>query len=159
VSVDVSGNEDPSPSTVTWTVDTSAPAAPVITSVSPIVEGSPNVTVTGTGEPGSTITVYLDGLNVGTATTDSNGNWSVAIVAPTEPGDHVVAATSTDGADNASTQTTVTITVDGDAAQILLTYRGGGCGCQSGGEGAASFVGLLALLMVVTSRRRHRRTH
>ena len=101
--VDELGHKDPSPETYTWTVDTVAPAAPVV--VAP-AEGSEQTTstpvISGTAEPGSTVTVIIDGVEVGTTTTDASGNWSFPTTTPLTPGPHEVTARATDAAGNTS---------------------------------------------------------
>ncbi len=67
------------------TVDTVAPTAPVITSVSDDT-GTPGdhitsdntLTLAGTAEAGSTVNVYEGATLIGSATADANGVWSIA---------------------------------------------------------------------------------
>ncbi|AKI99982.1 Ig-like protein group 3 [Archangium gephyra] len=103
---DASGNVDPSPAIYSWTVDLTPPAAPVV--VSP----APNATVdtltpviSGTAEPLSTVTVIIDGVEVGTARTDASGNWSYTPTTPLLLGEHQVLARATDEAGNAGPTT------------------------------------------------------
>jgi hypothetical protein len=59
------------------------------------------ITISGTTEPGNTITVTLPGTgNSVTATADGNGNYSITTPAPTQPGN--ITATATDPAGNHS---------------------------------------------------------
>ncbi|ATB30661.1 adventurous gliding motility protein AgmC [Melittangium boletus] len=101
--VDALGHKDPSVESYTWTVDTLAPAAPVVLAPD---EGSEQTTTTpvisGTAEPGSTVTVIIDGVEVGTTTTDASGNWSFPTTTPLTPGPHEVTARATDAAGNTS---------------------------------------------------------
>jgi hypothetical protein len=67
----------------TVTVDTQAPAAPVVGGFGPdsgaLGDGITNAqapTVFGTAEPGSTVTLYRNGSRVTTLTADGYGNWS-----------------------------------------------------------------------------------
>ncbi|MHD0396798.1 Rib/alpha-like domain-containing protein [Staphylococcus simulans] len=111
---DEAGNtSDPSTQEVT---DTIAPDAPPI---NPIESGS--TTVTGTGEPGSTITVtYPDGSTSET-TVDENGNWTTDVPEGTTLTDgDTVTATATDEAGNTSEPSTqeVTDTIAPDAPEI-----------------------------------------
>ena len=102
---------------VTFTVDTTAPPAPVITAPaggSTITDSTP--TVTGTGVPGSTVTVSVDGTEIADdVLVDDDGNWSLPLTAPLPDGDHTVTATQTDGAGNESPEATTTFTVDATA--------------------------------------------
>ena len=76
--------------------DTTAPAAPVAT-VSP--DGT---TVTGTGEPGATVTVADDtGAPVGTGLVAADGSFTVALATPQANGE-ALSVTATDPAGNAS---------------------------------------------------------
>lgn len=80
-------------------VDDLAPPAP---SVNPITEGNP---ITGTAEPGSTVTVKdKDGNTIGTATTDDNGNWTIPANPGVKTGDEIT-ATTTDESGNTSSPT------------------------------------------------------
>ncbi|OJT25163.1 hypothetical protein BO221_12375 [Archangium sp. Cb G35] len=100
---DASGNVDPSPATYTWTVDLTPPAVPVVVSPAPnsIVDTLTPV-ISGTAEPNSTVTIIIDGTEVGTATTDASGNWSYTPTTPLTPGEHEVQVRATDEAGNSS---------------------------------------------------------
>ncbi|MFQ3727466.1 Ig-like domain-containing protein [Staphylococcus equorum] len=90
------------PVTVT---DVTAPIAPTVTEVT-----SESAQVTGTGEPGSTITVKLPDGSVATGTADNQGNYAIDI--PTNVdlvGNEELVVTSTDGAGNVSPETRVTV--------------------------------------------------
>ena len=99
---DASGNTSTPMSAGTWTIDTSAPAAPVITGVGEDtgVKGDGKtadntITLDGKGEPGSTITIYDNGKPIGTAQVDANGNWSFT-TPPLPDGPHSFSAAQTD---------------------------------------------------------------
>ncbi|MGJ5711569.1 Ig-like domain-containing protein, partial [Staphylococcus equorum] len=67
--------------------------------------------VTGTGEPGSTITVKLPDGSVATGTADNQGNYAIDI--PTNVdlvGKEELVVTSTDDSGNVSPETKVTVT-------------------------------------------------
>jgi large repetitive protein len=104
-------------STVITPPDTTAPAAPVITSTSsPFTVTTSPVTLTGTAESGSVITVYVyntSGALTGTvnATTTSGGNWTASV--PLTVGANTLRITSTDAAGNVSMQTLLTVTLAG----------------------------------------------
>jgi len=90
------------PVTVT---DVTAPIAPTVTEVT-----SESAQVTGTGEPGSTITVKLPDGSVATGTADNQGNYAIDI--PTNVdlvGNEEVVVTSTDVAGNVSPETRVIV--------------------------------------------------
>ena len=112
-STDAAGNSSSATETVrVATGDTTPPPAPNI-------NNTPDGTqLTGTGEPGSTITLaepdgtpLVDvGGNPVTATVDPNGEWSVSGIAPPLTDGTDVTATSTDAAGNSSS-TTETISI------------------------------------------------
>ena len=79
-------------------VDTTAPAAPVIASNT--VSGN-TVTLNGTAEANSTITVFDNSTQLGTTTTNSNGAWAYTTGALAN-GSQSFTATATDGAGNIS---------------------------------------------------------
>lgn len=91
--------------------DTTAPAAPVITSPT---DGSTTTdttpTVTGTAEPGSTVTVTEGGI-VCTAVANGAGNWTCTPTTPLGVGPHTLSATAADAAGNTSSPDTATFTV------------------------------------------------
>ncbi|MCE4966150.1 YSIRK-type signal peptide-containing protein [Staphylococcus chromogenes] len=90
--------------------DTIAPDAPVVNNPQPN-----DGTVTGTGEPGGTVTVTFPNGEVVTGTVDEDGTWTVD-VPPTvtiKDGDTIV-VTQTDKGGNESDSTTVVVTGDKD---------------------------------------------
>ncbi|MDT1028148.1 Ig-like domain-containing protein, partial [Pseudomonas paraeruginosa] len=96
---DPSGNTSPGAST---TVDSQAPAAP-------LVDPSNGTTISGTAEPGSTVTLTDgNGNPIGQVTADGSGNWSFTPTTPLADGT-VVNATATDAAGNTSGQASVTV--------------------------------------------------
>lgn len=76
---DAAGNVSAGSTPVSLTVDTVAPAAPVITSpASPFVTTDTTPTITGTSQPGATINVYTAGSTLrGTTTANGSGIWTV----------------------------------------------------------------------------------
>jgi alpha-tubulin suppressor-like RCC1 family protein len=103
--IDAAGNVDTTPASYTWTVDTTAPAAPAITAITP-------TTVSGTAEPGASVEVFLSGTSLGTTTAGADGSWSLTISSLTD-GDYSLTAQATDAALNTGTASTAgTYTVD-----------------------------------------------
>ncbi len=112
VAIDAAGNEDASPASYEWTVDTKAPVAPVITSPTRDERLSTNTTTyTGTAEPHALVTVTVDGQVVGTVRADASGNWSLPSGTLSE-GPHTISATATDAAGNVSSAASVPFFVD-----------------------------------------------
>ncbi|WP_121351890.1 Ig-like domain-containing protein, partial [Pseudomonas aeruginosa] len=96
---DASGNTSPGSSV---TVDSVAPATPV-------VNPSNGTTLSGTAEPGATVTLTDgNGNPIGQVTADGSGNWSFTPCTPLADGT-VVNATATDPAGNTSGQGSTTV--------------------------------------------------
>ena len=138
---DLAGNVSVVSGTLSVTIDTVAPAAPVIAAtISPDTGSSATDRITddatptlhGTAEADSTVTLYdTDGTTVlATVTADGSGNWSVATGTLTD-GAHSITATATDTAGNVSvTSAALSVTIDtvapaapGIAATISPGYR------------------------------------
>ncbi|MEO9453991.1 Ig-like domain-containing protein, partial [Chromobacterium phragmitis] len=83
-------------------------------------------TITGTAEANSTVTVYIDGVAVGTATADSTGAWSYNVGSALADGNHSIRAMAVDAAGNISGQSaSYAITVDTVSPQVQsLTASG-----------------------------------
>lgn len=120
---DAESNTSPDSNTNTFTVDTTAPAAPVVTApASGSFTGDNTPTYSGTAEPSSTVTVLVDGSSVGTPTTDSSGNWSLTPVTTLADGPHTVRAQATDAAGNTSPFSSAnTFTVDTLAPTVAMS--------------------------------------
>ncbi|TNV15159.1 BapA prefix-like domain-containing protein [Buttiauxella sp. B2] len=122
----------------TINVDITAPTTPVITTVQDdvgTIKGTlaPNGAtddiqpqVNGTGEPGSTVTLYDGSTAVGSALVGLDGKWSITPSQPLSEGPHTLNAIATDAAGNASTAATFSLTVDTTppAAPFILTAEG-----------------------------------
>ncbi|WP_073662512.1 Ig-like domain-containing protein, partial [Pseudomonas aeruginosa] len=99
VAQDAAGNSSPGASV---TVDSQAPAAPV-------VNPSNGTTLSGTAEPGATVTLTDgNGNPIGQVTADGSGNWSFTPSTPLADGT-VVNATATDPAGNTGGQGSTTV--------------------------------------------------
>jgi MYXO-CTERM domain-containing protein len=100
---DLAGNTGPQSVIHTFTVDTQAPVAPSVTTPAAgalLATGTP--TYAGTAEPGSTVTVTVDGLVLGTTTANGAGLWSFTPTTALVDGAHTVSATARDAAGNQS---------------------------------------------------------
>lgn len=106
---DAAGNVS-AESSRTFVVDRTAPAAPVVSSPAPgALLSSASVTVSGTAEPGSTVTVREGSILIG-QTTASGGSWSVS--GTFADGPHALTITATDAAGNTSAASARSFTVD-----------------------------------------------
>ncbi|MCP3138190.1 kelch repeat-containing protein [Pyxidicoccus xibeiensis] len=98
---DAVGNTSAASAPRGFTVDTLAPAAPILTGpASRVATTTP--TLEGTAEPGSRVAVKLDGIDLGSATANASGAWSLTPGAPVSRGAHLATAIATDAAGNAS---------------------------------------------------------
>ena len=106
------------------TVDTAAPAAPVITTASPLITNDNTPTVAGTAEAGASVQLFIDGLASGDpVTADGGGNWAHTFASITG-GSYAVTAKATDAAGNtspASAALALTIDLSLPAAPVITT--------------------------------------
>lgn len=102
-------------------IDTIAPPAPSITSISPDTDpvgdhatASQSVTLSGTAEAGSTVTIFQNGVSIGTTQADNSGAWTFAVPgALADKTSYDFTARSTDLAGNqGATSTTYPVNVD-----------------------------------------------
>ncbi|MCO2079928.1 Ig-like domain repeat protein, partial [Pseudomonas aeruginosa] len=114
VARDAAGNSSPGASV---TVDSQAPAAPV-------VNPSNGTTLSGTAEPGATVTLTDgNGNPIGQVTADGSGNWSFTPSTPL-PNGTVVNATATDPSGNASSPASVTVDAVAPATPVVNPSNG-----------------------------------
>ncbi len=110
---DAAGNVGPASVAVTVEVDRTPPEAPAFGAPSAMVGAAGlvggEVLVSGTAEPGATVSVELDGVAT-PVTAGAGGSWSLS--AALADGDHLVRATATDAAGNVSAEATRTFTLD-----------------------------------------------
>jgi large repetitive protein len=111
---DSAGQVDATPASYSWTVDTTPPAAPVVTSPTEgAVLGTATPPITGTAEPGSTVTVLLNNSAAGSATTSTSGAWTLTPTQPLARGSSTLQASARDGAGNTGPSSSrITFTVD-----------------------------------------------
>ncbi|WP_408890221.1 Ig-like domain-containing protein [Myxococcus faecalis] len=119
--VDAAGNADATPAEHSWTVDTQAPAVDIDTPADGSVSSVATVTYSGTAEPGSTVTVTVDGTVLGTFEVDGSGMWTLTGSTPLGEGSHTVSVSATDEAGNTSTPVVHTFTVDAEPPQTAFT--------------------------------------
>ncbi len=122
---DAAGNTGPASPVFTLTVDLTPPATPtaiVLTDDTGTIRGTitsgtatdaSKPILAGTGEPGGTITIYDNGVVVGTTTVLPNGTWSIRPDGPLPDGAHSITVVETDAAGNQSSASApITFTVD-----------------------------------------------
>ncbi|MCO4034062.1 BapA prefix-like domain-containing protein [Pseudomonas aeruginosa] len=114
VARDAAGNSSP-PASVT--VDAVAPATPT-------VDPSNGTTLSGTAEPGATVTLTDgNGNPIGQVTADGSGNWTFTPSTPL-PNGTVVNATATDPSGNASSPASVTVDSVAPATPVVNPSNG-----------------------------------
>ncbi|CAH3849126.1 hypothetical protein AI2797V1_3761, partial [Enterobacter cloacae] len=152
VATDAAGNTSPVSNTWTLTIDSVAPAAPVITQVLDDVPerlgaltsgdstNDTTPTLNGTAEPGSTVTIRQDGVDVATIVIDSSGTWTYTPTTQLVNGTYTFTAVTTDGAGNTSQPSsgfTLTVDTTPPAAATIATVTddvGGVQGTLSSGD-------------------------
>ncbi|MCY1073568.1 kelch repeat-containing protein [Archangium lansingense] len=150
---DAVGNEDVSPASHTWLIDLTPPAAPVISAPAngaTVEDNTP--TFSGTAQPGSTVTLTVDGSVAGTTTADATGSWSFTPASALADGPHTVTATASDPGGTSAASPPASFTVD---PPDNPGTPAGGCGCAAGsGDGSWLLAGLTLLAGAVSRRRR-----
>ena len=114
----VSGTTSAASAALAVTVDTVAPAAPVISSNS--VSPTNVVTLNGTAEANSTVTVFDGTTQLGTATANASGAWSYATAA-LSAGNHSFTAKDTDAAGNTgAASSALNLTLTAPAVNLVV---------------------------------------
>ncbi|WP_230949076.1 Ig-like domain-containing protein, partial [Burkholderia diffusa] len=144
------GNTSPSAS-VTVTGDTTAPAAPIIGTVTDDVGSIVGLlttgattddttpTLAGTAEAGSTVSVYDGTTLLGTTTTDASGNWTFTPNARLGEGAHAITVTATDTAGNVSAPSTAfDLTIDTTAPALPTVNATDGMSLSGTAEAGAT---------------------
>lgn len=122
---DPAGNESPESISFTLRIDTRAPDAPQIVSAA-ITGGEGEVllangsitnqrmpTLSGTGEPGTIITLYNNGVELATVEVNPQGSWTYPLTRNLSEGLNILTATATDAAGNSSpTSGVFSVTLD-----------------------------------------------
>ena len=162
ISADTAGNASAASPPLALSIDTAAPAAPSGLALDPAsdsgVKGDgltniANPVITGTAEPGSTVTV-LDGdpgVQLGTVQADSAGRWSFGSPALSEGG-HSITAVATDAAGNASQASSpFLLTIDGTQLRITAALlRDSGASAVDGTTSDPTLIGTSEAGSVIT---------
>ncbi|ELW8651202.1 BapA prefix-like domain-containing protein [Salmonella enterica] len=130
---DIAGNISPPSASVTFTLDTTAPANPVITFAEDnvgevqdtIVSGATTddntPVIHGTGDIGNIITLYNGSSVLGVVTVDETGTWTLPVTSALPDGVYTLTAIAADAAGNSSPNSTAfTLTVDTTAPQTPI---------------------------------------
>lgn len=152
VARDAAGNVSKESSGYSFIIDLERPPAPTVSAPGAWVS-TPQPVISGTAEPGSTVTVMEVDINtlekvqeVGEATADKDGNWRLTPLIEFEAGQHTVTATAQDPALNRS--------VDSAPQRFLVQESHYGWGCSS--STASPVTWALLVLAGALGRRRLR---
>ena len=128
---DAAGNQGAASASLSLTVDTTAPGAPVISGYGidsgTVGDGLTNdntPTLSGTAEANSTVTVYDGSTALGTTSADGSGNWSYT-TGTLSDGSHSLTAKATDAAGNqgvASSALSLTIDTVAPGAPVISGF-------------------------------------
>ncbi|PKM04346.1 MAG: hypothetical protein CVV16_05240, partial [Gammaproteobacteria bacterium HGW-Gammaproteobacteria-6] len=125
-SSDAAGNTVETTGTSTHTVDLAAPAVDITSisddsgTVGDFVTNDNTLVFNGTTEPGATVVVSLNGVEIGSAVVDAAGNWSLDYTdTELSDADYTLSVVATDAAGNSSLPATQQITVDTAAPGIV----------------------------------------
>jgi autotransporter-associated beta strand protein/VCBS repeat-containing protein len=135
---DAAGNASSASAALAITVDASAPAAPAAPTLAAAsdsgsssgdgITSNTTPTISGAAEAGSRVTLYDGTTEVGSATADGSGAWTISNLALTA-GTHTLTARATDAAGNVSAaSSTLTVTIDtqaGAPAALALAGKAG----------------------------------
>jgi MYXO-CTERM domain-containing protein len=155
---DPAGNVVLSKTSHTWTVDVTAPGAPVVASpLDGAVVGSRIPAIQGTAEPDSQVIIFFDGQASAPVQADATGKWRFSPAQETSDGSHTVVALSRDAAGNESERSTSISFVVDPSINIVheIDARGGGLNCSTSRDGQPSlaWLGVIGLALLVTRRR------
>lgn|GEM_PF-2931782 len=114
VAVDAAGNTSPASDSVSWTVDTKAPDAPVL--LAPVDGRITNVSrpnISGTAEAGAAVSIFIDGNKVSVEKANGSGAWSLTLVEALSDGKHTLEAEAVDEAGNkGASSAVIEVTID-----------------------------------------------
>ncbi|MAA61080.1 MAG: hypothetical protein CMK79_13145, partial [Pseudomonadales bacterium] len=118
---DASGNTSATSSALNITIDTSAPTAPAVTTItddtgtaSDGITSDNQLIITGTAQANASVDVFIDAGSIGTTSADGSGNWSYDHTGITlADGSYAITAVASDLSGNTSaTSSALNITVD-----------------------------------------------
>ena len=108
-------------SVAAFTLDNTAPTNPVITSPADGVTINDNTpTITGTGEPGSTVTVSGPLGESCSVVVEANGDWACDISPALQDGSNTLSAIAVDDADNQSATDSIDVFINSTASYELV---------------------------------------
>jgi hypothetical protein len=121
----VGGAASATSATNRFNVDTTAPAVAITAPANGSTTMNSRPPITGTAEPGSTLTLVIDGGTPVTVTVDPMGRWTFTPTTDLANGMHTVAATATDAAGNsAMAMSAFTVNTPGPMLAITAPANG-----------------------------------
>jgi hypothetical protein len=123
--IDANGNPSAASNTVSISVDTVAPIAPVITG--PALTNDSTPAIVGTAEANSTVAIYDGGVLLGSTTANSAGAWTFTPLVSMSSSTHQITATATDSAGNtgAANSPAFDVVVDTNPPAVTLAAIAG----------------------------------
>ncbi len=126
---DAAGNTSDASGALPINIDTQSPATPSV----PVLQGGNNgnintrtPSISGTAEPGTTITLYDKGVSVGTVNVDADGNWNHTFSPALTEGSYNITVVAKDQAGNESAASAVlAINVDTQAPSVVVSTTAG----------------------------------
>ncbi|SFD65711.1 N-acetylneuraminic acid mutarotase [Paenibacillus catalpae] len=98
---DAAGNVSEISNSVSWTIDTKEPVAPVVLApVEGTITKGNKVTISGTAEAGATVRVFMDDHQVVEGKASNSGAWSFTLTEELPDGKHTIRASAEDEAGN-----------------------------------------------------------
>jgi hypothetical protein len=142
--------------TVTVAADTTAPGTPAAPITSNATSATP--TLSGTTEAYATITIFDDGVLIGSVIADGTGAWSWTVSPALVSGVHHLTVIATDAVHNASAASSATVVTVSASSGSGATSGSGNSGSAGGGCGLGVGVGVFGILawaagMLVFQRR------
>ncbi|WP_223636389.1 Ig-like domain-containing protein [Corallococcus sp. EGB] len=128
---DAAGNTS-TPATSTFTVDLTAPTVAISSPANGSTIGTNTVTVTGTSQGATSVTLTYGGTDYGPISVDASGNWSFQLPVTLPEGPNTVTAVSKDAAGNTSTPATSTFTVDLTVPTVAISTPANGTSVNTG---------------------------
>ena len=158
--VTITATDDNTGSSDTVTVTVDGAFVPVtITSPREGTSIHPSMTIRGTGQPGQTVVISVDGTDLGTTVVGAGGTWAFTPTAPLSPGEQTITARYEDESSSDSVTVTVPDRSTPPAPNDEFLVTGGHLtGCSATGATQLPWAALVALGAVVALRRRRRDT-
>ncbi|MBW8686961.1 Ig-like domain-containing protein [Chitinophaga rhizophila] len=122
---DAAGNTSARSPVLNFTVDTQPPTVPTLNGTA-ILTGDNTPTITGATDPNTSVTIFRDGIAVGTVTSNGSGNFTYTFSPALPDATYVITATATDAVGNESVPSaplSLTIDATAPAAPVITTDR------------------------------------